>query len=126
VTPGPETPAFRPIDPAWERLVRRRALAILLVGLACAAVIYARTVPDPDDPLGYYSLTSKKNLQAMEEFGGKADLLATEIREWFAGLWHGRNLSYTVAAISAFVSYAFWFIGVRMDPRPRGYGGEPG
>jgi hypothetical protein len=126
VNPRPESPAFRPADPEWERLIRRRALGILLVGLACAAVIYARTAPDPDDPLGYYSLTSKRNLQAMEELGGKANLLATEMRRWFAGLWHGRNLSYTVAAISAFVSYAFWFIGVRIDPRPPGDGGDPG
>jgi hypothetical protein len=125
VSPTPESPAFRPVDPARERLIRRKALAILLVGLAVAAVIYARTVPDPDDPLGYYSLTSKKNLQAMEEMGGKANLLATEMRQWFAGLWHGRNLSYTVAAISAFVSYAFWFVSVRSDPRPPD-GGDPG
>ena len=85
-----------------------------------------RTVPDPDDPLGYYSLTSKKNLQAMEEFSGKAGLLATEIREWFAGLWHGRNLSYTVAVISALASYAFWFVSVRMDPPPPEEDRDPG
>lgn len=124
MSPRPASPAFPPIDPERERLIRRRALAIFLVGLAVAAVIYARTAPDPDDPLGYYSLTSKKNLQAMEEMGGKANLLASEIRQWFAGLWHGRNLSYTVAVLSAMASYAFWFISVRMDPP--GDGGDPG
>ena len=35
----------------------------------------------------------------MEVYGGTANVLASELREWFAGLWQGRRLAFTVALL---------------------------
>jgi hypothetical protein len=42
--------------------------------------------------------------------GGTANLVASDITDWFAGLWHGRNLAYTLAVITVVVAYGFFFI----------------
>ncbi len=75
------------------------ALGIAVVGLVAAGVIYlsasvgANGAPEgPDD--------SKQYLRQMEVYGGKANVLAAQTREWFAGLWHGRRLAFTVAVLS--------------------------
>ncbi len=36
----------------------------------------------------------------MEEYGGTANVLASEAREWLQGLWHGRRLAITIACLS--------------------------
>ena len=50
--------------------------------------------------MGYDPLESKKYLHDLELYGGKANILFTEFRDWFAGLWYGRNLAYTVAVLT--------------------------
>ena len=42
-----------------------------------------------------------RHLRELEVFGGKANILATQFRQWFEGLWEGRNLAWTVATLSA-------------------------
>lgn len=55
-------------------------------------------------------------LRQMEVYGGKANVLAYELREWFAGLWHGRALAFTVAGLSALLALAVF--GVFPPPPP--------
>jgi hypothetical protein len=79
---------------------RRKAIAagILCLGLVAALGLYATATPPGDD--AEESLHSKQYLRQMELYGGKANVLANEAREWLDSLWHGRRLAFTVAFLS--------------------------
>lgn len=90
---------------------RRRAIsiAILAVGLGAAIEIYVSAVSAPKNPLGYDPEDTKRYLREVEVYGGTANLLATQLREWFASLWHGERLAYTVAVLTLISAWAFSF-----------------
>ncbi|HVN77099.1 MAG TPA: hypothetical protein VMT19_12335 [Thermoanaerobaculaceae bacterium] len=111
-------------DPhARHRLI---AAAILVAGLVAAMVIYARAVTAPAAPLEFSPDTSKKYLRDLELYGGTANVLAVQFTEWFEGLWHGRNLAYTVAVLSALVSAGYFFFTVVLPPYREPDGPRPG
>jgi hypothetical protein len=90
---------------------------ILVTGLGSAAFIYQSALNDPGAASGYeviggfvYSSTgenSKMYIHDLERFGGKAAVLSDEFMRWFAGLWHGKSLAWTVACITIFISLCF-------------------
>jgi hypothetical protein len=91
------------------RRLRFVGAVILVVGLASAIWIYLAASPATGDALGYNSEESKQYLRTMELYGGKANVLAAELRQWFEGLWHGRRLAYTVACATVLLAGVFWF-----------------
>jgi hypothetical protein len=100
------------------RRVRNVTLAILVVGFVAAAVIYLAAQPPPENPLGYDPMDTKKYLHDLEEFGGKANVLAVELREWFESLWHGKRLAFTVASLSVIAACLFKFFATPLPPDP--------
>jgi hypothetical protein len=86
---------------------RRAAVAAGIVCAGCAAALFIYvTAPPPGDLLGARLEDSKVYLRQMEVYGGKANVLAYELREKFAALWHGRALAFTVAGLSALLALA--------------------
>ena len=93
---------------------------ILLVGLWSALLIYLTAEPDSDSVLGYevaggytYPIApdnSKMYAHDLELYGGKAGVLANDFRYWFAGLWHGKSLAFTVACIVILASFGVFFV----------------
>ena len=83
------------------REARRNAvsLAIVMAGTLCAAVIYLTASLPSQSPLGNPE-DSKTYLREMEVIGGKSNLLAYEVREWFVSLWHGKRLALTVLVLA--------------------------
>jgi hypothetical protein len=65
----------------------------------------------PDDELP----ETKVYLRQQEMYGGQANVLATEIREGFAGLWHGKPLGVTVAVLGILLRAGLRFVA---DPLP--------
>jgi hypothetical protein len=96
---------------------RRTAVAggILFAGCAAALLIYLTAAP-PGDPLGARPEDSKVYLRRMEMYGGKANVLAYELRERFAGLWHDRALAFTVAGLSALLALAVFSVFRPLPP----------
>jgi len=95
--------------------IRRRRIndvtvILLLLGLSSSVAIYLFAQPPSPDPLGYDPMDTKKYLRELELYGGKVNILFTEFRQWFDGLWHGKPLAYTVAVITVILSFAFWFV----------------
>ncbi len=89
---------------------------IALLGVLLAGVLYVRA-PQPtaeDERLE----DSKQYLRQMEVYGGDANVLASEFRVWFGGLWHGRSLAYTVAVIGLLVAAAAWLVLTPLPPLP--------
>ena len=93
-----------------ERLARSGSKLILLAGLAAAVAIYFTAPPPPTDPAEYGITDTKANVREMEYIGGKANVLAVQFRGWFASLWHGQRLAFTVAALTLVAAFVFWFV----------------
>jgi hypothetical protein len=106
---------------ARER-IRAGTRAILFLGFAAAVVIYLTAQPPPENPLGYDPLDTKKYLHDLEVYGGKANVIAAQFREWFNGLWHGKQLAFTVAVITAIAACAFKFFATPLPPDPEATG----
>jgi hypothetical protein len=94
-----------PDSPRLQRLRR----GLLAIGLAAAVVIWIVAGPEPDYPLGYDPMQSKMYLHDLELYGGKANVLAAQFRDWFVGLWQGRTLAYTVAVLTVLTVLALRF-----------------
>jgi hypothetical protein len=98
-----------------EARVRAVTRAILVVGFVSAVVIYFVAATQPETP-GFEFENSKKYLRELEVYGGKANVLATEFRHWFDGLWHGRSLAFTVAVISVVLALVYRFFATPLPP----------
>jgi len=83
---------------------------ILLLGLGSAIVIYLTADNAPDSGLVNDFENSKKYMHDLELYGGKANVLASELTNWFAGLWHGKSLAFTVACITIVIAIGFYFV----------------
>ena len=81
---------------------------IPLVGSGSAILIYLTAENDSDSILGYED--SKMYIHDLELYGRKANVLANEFMRWFVGLWHGKSLAFTVACITIFISFGFFFV----------------
>jgi len=91
-----------------SRQLRILAASILVLGLAGAIAIYIAAASSGAVSSSYDPEQSKQYLRTMELYGGKANVLAAELRAWFDGLWHGTRLAYTVVCASVFLAAAFW------------------
>ena len=89
--------------PAARRL-KLLTTAILVVGFGTAIAVYLAARARPENPLGYEPLQTKQYLHDLELYGGKANVLAAEFRDWFAGLWYGKQLAFTIAVLTVLVA----------------------
>ena len=94
------------VDRAAARRLKYVTTAILVVGFGTAIAVYVAAGARPENPLGYEPLDTKKYLHDLELYGGTANVLAAEFREWFVGLWYGRNLAFTIAVITVLLVFA--------------------
>jgi hypothetical protein len=85
---------------AAARRLKYLTTAILVAGFGTAITVYLTARDRPGNPLGYEPLETKQYIHDLELYGGKANVLAAEFRNWFAGLWHGRQLAFTIAVIT--------------------------
>jgi len=116
-------------DRRLQKRLRLAGAVILLAGLAAAALAYRSAVTDYDSAYVKMLNNTKKNEYDMELIGGKANILASELREWFASLWHGRRLARTLTVLSVGGSLACFFVAHRLNYIPAAEGrrnpGEP-
>lgn len=98
--------------------IRAGTRAILALGFAAAVAIYLTARPPTGNPLGYDPLENKAYVHDLEVFGGKANVLVAEFRDWFASLWHGRPLAFTVAVIAVLAAGAFRFFATPFASDP--------
>ncbi len=82
--------------------LRRAGIAILIGGLVAAFLIHLSSGP----PTGADAASGNSPLDDynVERIGGKAAVYAARFNQWIGGLWHGRPLAYTVAAIAVAVA----------------------
>jgi hypothetical protein len=83
-------------------------VVVLIVGLGSAIFIYIFAEPSTVDP--FNPMSSKGYIRELQLYGGKFNVLAAELSQWFGGLWHGRTLAFTVGVLSLFLAWVFWFV----------------
>lgn len=113
-TPPPPGPAKRlPLD----TVLRHWGVAILLVGLASAALVYVFASDDSSAGAADRITGAKMYQHNLELMGGKAAVYADRFDRWFASLWQGRTLAYTVAVIAIAIAVAcFWVAHLLSTP----------
>jgi hypothetical protein len=80
--------------------IRYCGMAILVAGLAGAALIYIFAVDDGSSR-GAAEIDSGRLYEYnIERIGGMAAVYAARFNRWLAGLWHGKPLAYTVAVLA--------------------------
>jgi hypothetical protein len=89
------------------------AVAILMVGLTIATLIYLTAGNASDSTLLHDFETSKRYRHDLELVGGKMNVLADEFSRWFGGLWQGKALAFTVGWITIFMSLGFFLVAYR-------------
>ncbi len=87
---------------------RRIALGLLALGWAAALAVFLAAAPAEENPDVYDLEHSRTYVRQLEVLGGKAAVMGKELDDWIAGLWHGRNLAYPIAAAAALVALAVW------------------
>lgn len=90
------------------------AVVILLVGLSSATLIYLTAADDSGSSLVDEFEGSKKFKHDLELYGGKWNVVANDFINWFEGLWHGKSLAFTIACITIFISFGFFFAARRL------------
>jgi hypothetical protein len=97
------------------RRLRIVAGAILVAGLATAIGIYMSAASPPDDTVTYEIEHSKQYQRTLELYGGKANVIAVELTQWFDSLWHGTRLAYTVGCATLLIAGVVWLAAVASE-----------
>jgi hypothetical protein len=87
-----------------------------VAGFGSALAIYLTAAVAPANPLGYEPGDSRRYLREMEVYGGRANVVAGEIREWFGSLWHGRRLAGTVVFMTLLLLLLFLIASTPLPP----------
>ena len=95
----PQSPRPRQSLPLHVR-IRYCGVAILLVGLLSAALIYLYAADNSSSDRAAEIESGRLYEYNVERIGGMAAVYAARLNRWLAGLWHGRPLAYTVAVLT--------------------------
>lgn len=97
--------------------------AILLTGFCCAVAIYLTAGEASVNHFAEFE-QSKKFSYELERMGGKAALVAHDFNTWFAGLWRGEALAYSVACITIIIAAGYYFISTGLAAEARRASGK--
>jgi hypothetical protein len=99
-----------------HEIVRYWGAAILVTGLLAAALIYAVADDDKDREIATEIASGRMYQHNLELMGGKLGAVMADVNDWFASLWHGKRLAYTVAALAvATGAVCFWVAHLMSD-----------
>jgi hypothetical protein len=102
-----------PEPAALPSRLRVAAGAILIVGLASAGGIYLSVGPEAAPN---YELEETKQYQrSLELYGGTANVLANDFREWFGSLWYGKQLAVTITVITLVTASSCWLLAHALE-----------
>lgn len=113
--PDKPSRAARRAVPLHVRLYQAGA-AILAVGLCAAVTIYLTAGDDASGESMLDLANNKRNVLDLERIGGQAAVLAVQFDQWFASLWHGKTLAFTLALLSALAAALCFWLGDELSP----------
>ena len=89
-------------------------VVVLGAGLIGAGAIYVLIPDDPARNAQIEFANPRAYEFQIERLGGKAAVYAVRFNEWFSGLWHGRDLAFTIAVLSIVTALACFWIAHRL------------
>lgn len=91
---------------------------VLVVGLSAGLALYATAPEEPeasaDSALLLSPGSSKIYIREIQRFGGKQAVLFDEALRWFGGLWQGKALGKTVAALALMFALGLFLVARRL------------
>jgi hypothetical protein len=112
------------LTPAQVRLYVAGYVVLVAGTIASAWAYRVAVVDEMSDSLMAQARNTKDYQGQMEYIGGNANVLGSEISGWFAGLWHGRNLAYTLAVLTIIAALMCFYIAFALPDFPP-FGDEP-
>ena len=104
-----------------ERLLRRLAAGIAVLGLAAAVLIVATTPAEDADVESGVQVAglsiSRAYRRDIQRAGGWAAVAAAEFGEWLSAVVRGRRLAGTVATLSLVAAAGCWIAARRLAAR---------
>jgi len=93
---------------------------VLLAGLGTALLIYMMSEDVAGNDLVYQMHHTPQYQRELQIVGGQMNVFADEFSLWFEGLWQGRSLARTVAAMTVLVSLGLFLAAYHLpaDPTP--------
>jgi len=110
--------AVRGLTPAQVRLYVAGYVVLIAGTIASAWAYRVAVVDEMSDALNAQARNTRAYQGQMEYLGGKANVLGSEISGWFAGLWHGRNLAYTLAVLTIVAALMCFYIAFALPDLP--------
>ena len=90
------------------------AAAVLIVGLVWAALIYI-FANDSDVDEAAELANARMYQHQLEVIGGKFAVYLDEFNRWFASLWHGKTLAYTIGVLAIVIAVVCIRVGDLMS-----------
>jgi len=87
------------------------AAAVLLIGLVSAVLVYVFATNDSDIDAAAGIANARMYQHNLEVIGGKFAVYLDEFNRWFASLWHGRTLAYTIGVFAIAIAIACIRVG---------------
>lgn len=107
---------FSPLSP---RKINRVSVLLLATGCTLAAVLWFTADAPASDPFRSDPLGQRRYRRELRVIGGQANQLSADFIAWFQDRWVGRNLAYTVVALTGLGTLGFRFVAVRSGgPHP--------
>jgi predicted SnoaL-like aldol condensation-catalyzing enzyme len=75
-------------------------MAILVVGLISAVLIYVFAADDSEADAAARIASERMYQHNLEVMGGRFAVYADDFDRWFTSLWHGKTLALTVAVLA--------------------------
>ena len=91
---------------------------VLVCGLSAGLALYASADDEPEATASTALLLSPESSKIynreLQRFGGKPALLFDEVLRWFGGLWQGKTLGKTIAALGALAAAGLFLVARRL------------
>jgi hypothetical protein len=109
-------PAKQPLP--LRTVINYWGVAILLAGLAGAALVYVFAAGDEGAELAAEIARDRMYQHNLALMGGKAAVYMAGFDQWFSSLWHGRPLAATLAVLAVGIALACFWVAWLMSPPP--------
>ena len=103
--------------PRYE-VVRLWGFAVLVLGLVAATLVYVFAADDQDAEAAREIAEGRMYQHDLEVMGGKMMVYLAQFNDWFASLWHGTSLAFTLAVLSVVIALGLFWIAHLMATAP--------
>jgi uncharacterized membrane protein len=92
-----------------HEIINLWGVAVLVVGLASAVLIYVFAAEDRDADAAREIASGRMYEHNLEVIGGKLNVYLAQFNDWFASRWHGTSLALTITILSVAIALGcFW------------------